>query len=233
MKYDIRAKPTTYNGRLFRSRLEARWAAYFDLLGWAWEYEPFDLNGWSPDFAISCKYPKSDGQRFELCKKVIVGERDVFNNNFKCECGWAQVGSAEIGSYKLCYNIVKDEIIKEYCLVEVKPIVEFDKEIARKMTEANKERFELLLLGTSPLLNAPYPYLGWMYENDLKWSCGWDKAIFTNTVGFAHSCGSYGCRIKGDGGGSNHDLLRNFFPVNHMWIEAANKVMFLKPTNHG
>ncbi len=45
--------PTTYNGRAYRSRLEARWAAMFDLLGWSHEYEPYDLPGWIPDFLIN------------------------------------------------------------------------------------------------------------------------------------------------------------------------------------
>jgi hypothetical protein len=40
------------NGRMSRSRLEARWAAFFDLARWRYEYEPFDLPGWIPDFAI-------------------------------------------------------------------------------------------------------------------------------------------------------------------------------------
>jgi hypothetical protein len=44
--------PTFYNGVQFRSRLEAKWAAMFDLLKWPWEYEPFDLDGWIPDFAL-------------------------------------------------------------------------------------------------------------------------------------------------------------------------------------
>jgi hypothetical protein len=52
MNYDIKAHPTRYNGTQFRSRLEAKWAAFFDLCGWAWEYEPCDLNGWVPDFLI-------------------------------------------------------------------------------------------------------------------------------------------------------------------------------------
>ena len=49
----IKAIPTTYAGTNFRSRLEARWAAYFDELNIPWEYEPFDLEGWAPDFAIT------------------------------------------------------------------------------------------------------------------------------------------------------------------------------------
>lgn len=35
----IRAIPTRYAGRLFRSRTEARWAVFFDELGVEWEYE--------------------------------------------------------------------------------------------------------------------------------------------------------------------------------------------------
>jgi hypothetical protein len=44
--------PTVYEGRQYRSRLEARWACFFDLLGWKYEYEPFDLEGWIPDFLL-------------------------------------------------------------------------------------------------------------------------------------------------------------------------------------
>ena len=52
IEYTIKAKPTLYRGIEFRSRLEARWAAFFDLLGWEWEYEPCDFDGWYPDFMI-------------------------------------------------------------------------------------------------------------------------------------------------------------------------------------
>lgn len=55
MEYQIKAIPTTYGGVRFRSRLEAQWAAFFDLAGWGWKYEPFDLDGWAPDFLISGK----------------------------------------------------------------------------------------------------------------------------------------------------------------------------------
>lgn len=52
-QYTIKAIETEYKGCLFRSRLEARWAAFFDFLDWKWEYEPFDCAGWIPDFQIS------------------------------------------------------------------------------------------------------------------------------------------------------------------------------------
>jgi hypothetical protein len=48
---------TTYAGARFRSRLEARWAAFFDLLGWRWEYEPLDLDGYIPDFVLLLHEP--------------------------------------------------------------------------------------------------------------------------------------------------------------------------------
>lgn len=52
----IKSHPTTYNGCRFRSRLEAKWAAFFDLAGWSWVYEPIDLDGWAPDFGIATPF---------------------------------------------------------------------------------------------------------------------------------------------------------------------------------
>jgi hypothetical protein len=52
MEYKISAIETLYGGVRFRSRLEAKWAAMFDILGWEWTYEPCDFSGWIPDFAI-------------------------------------------------------------------------------------------------------------------------------------------------------------------------------------
>lgn len=51
-EYTIAAIPTTYGGIKYRSRLEARWAAFFDLLGWRHTYEPYEMGVWSPDFLI-------------------------------------------------------------------------------------------------------------------------------------------------------------------------------------
>lgn len=49
--------PTLYGGCLFRSRLEANWAAFFDLLGIRWLYEPPELEakearGHIPDLSL-------------------------------------------------------------------------------------------------------------------------------------------------------------------------------------
>jgi hypothetical protein len=70
---EIKAIPTLYKGIQFRSRLEARWAAFFDLLRWRWEYEPFDLDGWIPDFIL-----KGNGGRPVLVEvKPVVEEPDA------------------------------------------------------------------------------------------------------------------------------------------------------------
>lgn len=52
-----RGIPTTYRNTRFRSRLEARWAAFFDLIGWSWIYEPLDADGYIPDFLIEGAAP--------------------------------------------------------------------------------------------------------------------------------------------------------------------------------
>jgi hypothetical protein len=58
MNNPIKAIETRYKGYRFRSRLEARWAVFFDALGFNWVYEPEGLllpNGahYLPDFAVT------------------------------------------------------------------------------------------------------------------------------------------------------------------------------------
>lgn len=43
---------TIYRKYNFRSRLEAKWATFFDLCGWNWSYEPPEFDGYIPDFVI-------------------------------------------------------------------------------------------------------------------------------------------------------------------------------------
>lgn len=56
---EIKAIETYYNGYRFRSRLEARWAVFFDALDVEYEYEPegFYLSSgklYLPDFKVKC-----------------------------------------------------------------------------------------------------------------------------------------------------------------------------------
>lgn len=72
----IKAIPTRYGGTQFRSRLEARWAAFFDLNGWAWDYEPVDLSGWCPDFSLT--FPEAT--IYAEVKPTEAGEDSMVKN---------------------------------------------------------------------------------------------------------------------------------------------------------
>lgn len=53
----MKAIPTCFDGIDFRSRLEAKWAAFFQRIGWSYTYEPFDADGYIPDFVIHGESP--------------------------------------------------------------------------------------------------------------------------------------------------------------------------------
>jgi hypothetical protein len=69
MQYRHKAIPTIYKGIQYRSRLEAKWAAFFDVIGWDFTYEPTDLGGWWPDFKITT----DAGTRFLIEVKPVDG----------------------------------------------------------------------------------------------------------------------------------------------------------------
>ena len=48
---------TIYHGIEYRSRLEARWAAFMQNIGWDIIYEPFDGDGYIPDFLVQGERP--------------------------------------------------------------------------------------------------------------------------------------------------------------------------------
>ena len=65
MEQKIQAIETEYNGYRFRSRLEARWAVFFDALGVDYEYEPEgyelpDGRRYLPDFRLKCYGTRGD-----------------------------------------------------------------------------------------------------------------------------------------------------------------------------
>lgn len=76
--------PTLYRGVRFRSRLEARWAAFFDALAWPWDYEPVDLDGYVPDFVLPL-----DGGPLLVEVKGAAGPADLVPHLDKIEAsGW-------------------------------------------------------------------------------------------------------------------------------------------------
>ena len=73
----MKAIETMYNGYRFRSRLEARWAVFFDALGVRYEYEPEgfvldDRTWYLPDFRVKCygKRGEYDSKPFDLYIEV-------------------------------------------------------------------------------------------------------------------------------------------------------------------
>jgi hypothetical protein len=53
MVYDqIHAKPVSFEGVQYRSKLEAKWAMMFKHLEWNCSYEPIKIGSWIPDFVI-------------------------------------------------------------------------------------------------------------------------------------------------------------------------------------
>jgi ribosomal protein S27AE len=135
----IKAIETTYKGYRFRSRLEARWAVFFDAIGIKWEYEPegFELaNGtrYLPDFRTSTadgrhKYYEvkpeniSEDQKFDCFSKshgvdaeLLIGDpmHQFFENRtsqHKLMCPRC----GEIHSTKSIVSVLSNGDINFYC----------------------------------------------------------------------------------------------------------------------
>ena len=79
--------PTIYRGIEYRSRLEAKWAAFFQLIDWKYTYEPFDGDGYIPDFVLHGDYPcvveikpaVMAHQFNEATAKIDRGLRDIWD----------------------------------------------------------------------------------------------------------------------------------------------------------
>ncbi len=111
IEYNVKAIPTVYGGTTYRSRLEARWAAMFEMLKWPYIYEPCEFNGWYPDFLLNLArpvyvevkpvtdFPKKVAERIDRSgcpnEVMIVGlavgfGQDVYNDPH--EIGWLREG---------------------------------------------------------------------------------------------------------------------------------------------
>lgn len=129
MDYNIKPHPPRYAGVLFRSRLEASYAAFFDLARWTWEYEPIDLNGWTPDFRVEfpCKHSEceqTDGQRdgshvllcevkpyFKIenfaghpCMQYPYGQNEKAGTSIPADSGAALGVNPRISIFEMCHG---------------------------------------------------------------------------------------------------------------------------------
>ena len=90
----IKPIETIYNGYKFRSRLEARWAVFFDAMGIEYQYEPqgYDLGDgyyYLPDFYM----PKYDVWVEIKGKKLTWEEREKIERFCKAKCDLTKGGS--------------------------------------------------------------------------------------------------------------------------------------------
>ena len=136
---EIKAIETVYNGYRFRSRLEARWAVFFDALGIEYEYEPegFALQNGScylPDFFLpeigiyveikpnsldSESSKKAHGKMAELCNGTgacgIFCCGDPFQNNIVIYAwihgGWCEQFGLSPGEWAKAEFVIDPELI--------------------------------------------------------------------------------------------------------------------------
>lgn len=78
----IKAIETIYNGYRFRSRLEARWAVFFDTLGIDYQYEPEGYNlgyygYYLPDFWLHTNYPNDDSGVYVEIKPTEMNSQEL------------------------------------------------------------------------------------------------------------------------------------------------------------
>jgi len=89
---DIKPIETVYNGYRFRSRLEARWAVFFDAMGIKYEYEPegFEVDGekYLPDFYLP-----------EIETYVEIKRVDAFEIRYSDDCERVSFSGEESEKY--------------------------------------------------------------------------------------------------------------------------------------
>jgi hypothetical protein len=207
MKYSIKAIETEYKGYKFRSRLEAKWAAFFDYLEWKWEYEPIEFDGWIPDFVIYGKEPI-----YVEVKPVIEFPQTVFEKIVKSGCNdeFLIVGQtfpiSMSSNYLPCIGWLAEKFPR---------------------TEPTPNPIHLkqgLLCSCDNCWQDTFSYW-WDKAIVGKWQAGGGK------FGFCHNTGSFADRISGGyDGGCNGELWENEDEerIKRIWALACNEVRWEK-----
>ena len=193
MEYTMKAKQTVYKGIEFDSRLEAKWACFFDLCKWRWSYHPVDFSGWYPDFAL---YPDKDH------------------------------GIYGVPIY-----------------VEVKPIMDFDSDVGKRIASRCGN---VLLLGDGPFVNPIDGHVcfgcnserAFGYYNDDDY---WENALFSIGIGkekgdfiydFEADTQIYGgrmnglCLMEGSYQRDDYNSYSSSLKLEEVWAEAVNIIKY-------
>jgi hypothetical protein len=142
----IKAIETEYKGYKFRSRLEARWAVFFDAMDWMWEYEPegykMEYKGeiihYLPDFwlpgmqiFVEVKGPALNAaDRLKIEALAYAKDAVVYVLQAIPEC-------VEPGMFEMCMG---DE--DEVRWVDYEPHPKTTKKLDNALTKARQARFE-------------------------------------------------------------------------------------------
>ena len=114
----IKVINTYYKGYRFCSRLEARWAVFFDACGVEWEYEPegFDLgNGlyYLPDFLLHGVDGRADGDLYVEVKGIMT---DVDAKKIKSFYEQGKEESDILGKSRNAILVVGSILISNHCV---------------------------------------------------------------------------------------------------------------------
>lgn len=239
---EVNAIPTKYEGVQFRSRLEAKWAAFFDLLGWKWEYEPLDLKGYIPDFILLFKEPLL----IEVKPFIDLNDQVIREAEDKIEAsGWPWQKVPPMRQLHQVWRTDQEQreadyvgAVLEFPPREPCPLDDHGGDLAveyrpRPMSfdawfsfEREKYRQESIVVGS--LL--PPPWHGACEPEALRIGSNY-RFHFRDCrcgIGVIDVEGFFACKRCGqyDGG---HTPLANFRTVSRLWREAGNSVQWRAP----
>lgn len=233
---DIKPIPTKYNGIQFRSRLEARWAAMFELLDWEYEYEPCDFNGWIPDFLLKIYTPV-----FVEVKPVQTFPRDTANKIDKSGC----LDECLIVGLTIDFSSWEDNPVIGW--LRQMEAYDTQEDITVAAVHLNPHLYNEVAVEKYACFELKSAWIGdWREsrrtEPEFVEHEGWDDAVFgrwtggenskcsnPNRLGFCHAVQSYIDRVTGcyDGGcfGAGDDVQEE---VKRLWKAAGNTVQWRK-----
>ena len=69
---------STYDGIDFETELQAKWAAFFDLVGWVWKKNPAPVANWKPDFRVTfdCGHSECGGSHTVLVSVLPLDDTE-------------------------------------------------------------------------------------------------------------------------------------------------------------
>lgn len=194
------AIPTVFEGIEYRSRLEAKWASFFRKIGWDFTYEPFDGNGYIPDFVVHGESP--------------------FVVEVKPAVTWDQ--------YEDPLSKIKKGLLglwdKDILIVGINPFPGFDTVQAGYPTagllgEPNGPNLGLCKECDSGGLCSPEHVSNWWFER-----APWDICQDCGRISITHMMGSYCHRPCGYYDGGHWGDPVETFTLGRYWAEATNDV---------